>query len=400
MKYFYLILISFITSAEASTPRELVDFVSERAPLIKMYLEEENASEANVRQSKILANPLLTFQGGELRSAGTKGQVTDITLAQPLPWPGKRETGIRNQVFLNKISKLNLIEAKLELGHRVYLLAYELASLIEMEQHNKERRDRFNLISKYLNSRPLVSPRQLLEKDLILTQLRIVEKSMNEATARRIGLEHELQVLTGLPEIKVTVDWKKLPKSHDRNFYLSEYKTSIRFKKMHEELNSSENRIESARLNARPDILVGLNYRKENVQPTNHFYHAQVSVVIPILDYGQQSVQSARAQFRRNEAQLQLIDQESKTQLEQFFESHQSSLKNIEIFPLTLIGQSEKRFRQAEEAFRKGQIDVMTFLQSDTQVHENIDLIYTTRLEYLNSLSGLELQVSHQMEQE
>ncbi len=42
----------------------------------------------------------------------------------------------------------------------------------------------------------------------------------------------------------------------------------------------------------------------------------------------------------------------------------------------------------------------MTFLQSDTQVHENIDLIYTTRLEYLNSLSGPELQVSHPMEQE
>lgn len=400
MKYFFLILVSIITAAEATTPKELSKLVAERAPLIKMYLEQENASEADVRQSKILANPTLTYQGGELRSIGTKGVVTDITLTQPLPWPGKREAGIRNQEFLSKISKLNLIEAKVELGHRVYLLAYELASLIEIEQHNKERRDRFALISKYLNSRPLVSPRQLLEKDLILTQLRIVEKSMNEATARRKGLERELQILTGLPEIKVTVDWKNLPKSHDRSFYFSEYTTSIRFKKMHEELRASENRIESARLNARPDILVGVNYRKEDVQPANHFYHGQISVVIPIMDHGQQSVQSARAQLRHNEAQLKLIDQESKTQLEQFFESYQSALKNIELFPLTLKEQSERRFKQAEEAFRKGQIDVMTFLQSDTQVHENIDLIYTTRLEYLNSLSGLELQVSHQMEQE
>lgn len=89
MKYFYLILISFITTSEASTPKELVDFVSERVPLIRIYLEEENASEANVRHTKILA--------------------------------------------------------KLEQGHRVYLLAYELASLVETEQHNKERRERFSL---------------------------------------------------------------------------------------------------------------------------------------------------------------------------------------------------------------------------------------------------------------
>lgn len=400
MNYLHYILVCFITTAGASTPKELSALVAERAPLIKMYLEQENASESDVRQSKVLPNPMITYQGGQLQTVGTKGQVTDITLSQPLPWPGKRQAGIRNQEFLNKISRLNLIEARIELSHRVYLLAYELASLIEIEKHNKERRDRFALISKYLSSRPLVSPRQLLEKDLILTQLRIVEKAMNEATAKRRSIESEIKILTGLPDIKVNVDWKNLPRSHGKDFYYSEYSTSIRFKKMHEELRASENRIESARLSARPDILVGVNYREENVRPANHFYHGQISVVIPILDHGQQTVQSAKAQLRRNEAQLKLIDQESKTQLEHYFESHESSLKNLEIFPLSLKEQSEHRFKQAEDAFRKGQIDVMTFLQSDTQIHENIDFIYTTRLEYLSSLSGLELQVSHQMEQE
>lgn len=401
MKYIsILFFVVFVSDALALTPQELSKIVEDRAPQIKMFLEQQNMSEADLRQSKTLGNPVLTFQGGEIRSEGNKGRVLDFSLMQPLPWPGKRDAGIRNQEFLNKISKLNIDEAKIELSHRVYLLAYELASMTEIEEHNKERRDRFALISKYLGTRPLASPKLILEKDMIFSQLRVVEKSMNEATAKKKSIERELQILTGLNEVKVDVDWKKIPKAHEKTFYLSEYLSSYKFKKMNHELKMSENKIESARLQARPDIMVGVNYREENTNPANHFYHGQVSIVIPIIDRGQHSVQSARADLRRTEAQMKLLDQEARTELEYLFESHQTASKNLEIFPLSLKEQSESRFRKAEEAFRKGQIDVMTFLQNDTQVHENVHLIYTSRLEYLNTLSRLEQQVSHQMERE
>lgn len=401
MKYLFLFsFVLFFRDSQAVTPLELSKLVEERAPLIKIYVEQQNASESNIRQAKILGNPVLSVQGGELRSGGTKGSVLDFTVMQPLPWPGKREAGIRNQEFLNKISRLNLSEARIELAHRVYLLAYELASITEIEDHNKERRDRFALISKYLGSRPLASPKQILEKDMIFSQLRVVEKSMNEASARKRSIEKELQILTGLPEVKVDVDWKKIPKSHERAFYLSRYLDSLKFKKMKEELRINQNSIEAAKLQARPDIMVGVNYRQENTEPANHFYHGQVSLVIPIIDHGQHTVETARAGLRRNEAELKLLDQNVRTELENLFANHETAMKNIEIFPLSLRPQSEDRFRKAEEAFRKGQIDVMTFLQSDTQVHENVHLIYTSRLEYLYTISRLELLVSHHMERE
>lgn len=401
MKYFCsLFLILTISLSHAMTPDELSKIVEERAPVIKMFAEQENASVSDIRQSRLLGNPILTFQGGQLRSGDSRGGVTDITLMQPVPWPGRRAAGIRNQEFLGQISKLNLAEAKIALSHRVYLLAYEIASYTEIENHNKERRERFALISKYLGSRPLASPKQVLDKDLIFSQLRVVEKSMNEATARKLSLLKELQILTGLPEVKVDVDWKNIPQRHEKSFYESEYTNGLRFKKQKAQIRISENSIESARLAARPDILVGVNYRQENTDPANHFYHGQVSVVIPIVDRGQHAVQSARAQLRRTEAESRLLDQQMRTELEALYEHNVTSAKNLEIFPLSLKEQSETRFRKAEDAFRKGQIDVMTFLQSDNQIHENVHLIYTSRLEYLQSLSELELLVSHRMERE
>lgn len=391
-------LFLFIPQAFALTPIELIALVQDRAPLIKVFAEQQSANEQGIKKARTYGNPVLTFQGGELRTGGQRGGIVDFTLMQPLPWPGKRSTAIAEQEFLTKISRLSLEEAKLELGHRVYLLAYELALATAVESHNKERRDRFNLISRYLTSRPLVSPKQALEKDLIMSQLRVVEKTMNQATARKRGLEKELQILSGLETTSVSVDWGKLPLPHERTHYLSGYTQSHSFRRMQEEKKISENKIEAARLEARPDIMVGVNYRQENVAPVNHFYHGQVSVVIPIVDRGQHSEQKARAELRRTEAELSLLDQETRTELEYLMQELELAKRNLEIFPLSLREQSEVRFRKAEEAFRKGQIDVMTFLQSDTQVHENVHLVYDSRLEYLNTLSRLERKVGHQME--
>lgn len=400
MKWFIFLLFS-VNSLFAKTyaPQELSLLAQERAPLIKIFLEQENVQQSQLKQSRILANPVLTYQGGRLKSGSQSGQVTDLTLMQPVPWFGKRSASIKSHEFLSRIAQMDLSESKLLLSHRVFLLAYELASEVEIEKHNKERKERFSLIAKYLSSRPLASPKQILEKEIIESQIRLLEKLMNQVTARKNGLKDELRLLTGLTEMELKVDWDRLPVSHQKDFYANNLNEGWKLKKLNQNLLLSENRIEEARLAARPDIMVGVNYRQENVAPANHFYHGQVAVVIPIVDRGQHSVQTARAQVRRDEASIKLAVQENSADLSYSYEALEAAKNSLHLFPMNLKAKSQKRFKQAEDAFRKGQIDVMTFLQSDTQVHENIDLIYTSRIEYLSSLSRLEQLVGHYMEE-
>ena len=372
--------------------------VQERAPLIKMHLEEEQVSQNQVRDARLLANPILSYQGGHAKTGTQGGKVMEFTLSQPLPWPGKRSASIKSQEFLLQISRLDLEEAKLYLSHRVILLAYQLAFESEVEKHNKERKERFSIIAKYLSTRPLASPKLILEKDLIESQIRLVEKFMNEVSARKNGLKEELALLSGIQDLEISLDWEKLPKIQGKDFYLSKIDQGFRLKKLKQQVLLGQNRIEEARLEARPDITVGVNYRQENVAPRNYFYHGLVSVVIPILDRGQYSVQIAKAQVRKEEAGVKLALQETNTTLHYSYENLLAANESLKLFPLNLMKKSKERFKKAEEAFRKGQIDVMTFLQSDIQVHDNIDLIYTSRIEYLNSLSALELLVGNKME--
>jgi outer membrane protein TolC len=296
------------------------------------------------------------------------------------------------------MAKLDVEEAKLLLTHRVILLGYQLAFESEIEKHNKERKDRFSIIARYLSTRPLASPKLILEKDLIESQIRLVEKFMNEVSARKNGLKNELEILTGIKDLQVGIEWSKLPPIREKEFYRFNIDQGPRFKKIRQQLLLGENRVEEARLQARPDITLGVNYRQENISPRNYFYHGQVAIVIPIVDRGQYSVQTAKAQLRREEAGVKLAEQEFNTTLNYSYENLLAANESLKLFPISLKGKSIERFKNAEEAFRKGQIDVMTFLQSDIQVHENISLVYTSRLEYLSALSNLELLVGKNME--
>jgi outer membrane protein TolC len=168
---------------------------------------------------------------------------------------------------------------------------------------------------------------------------------------------------------------------------------SPRYKKLLIQSEMAQNKINEARFEARPDILLGVNYRQENVAPVNHFYHGMVSVVIPIIDHGQHSVEAARAEKRRTDAIRSFENDQILSLIHQAFSEYEGSKKALEVFRLKNLSSLEKKFLEAEKSFRKGFIDALTFLQIDSQVHENIDQIYLSRVSYVNAVSQLHLLI-------
>lgn len=155
MNIFLFILIS-ISFAFTRTfgPEELAVFAEERAPLIKMSLENAQASKHQVSQTALLSNPTLSVMAGSVKAGTQSGSALEFTLGQPIPWPGKRQAGINSAKILEKISEVDLEESKLLVHHSVSLLAIELAMMTELEKHHGDRKKRFSIIHRYLTSWP------------------------------------------------------------------------------------------------------------------------------------------------------------------------------------------------------------------------------------------------------
>lgn len=393
MKWIIFLFFSQSLFAQKFSTQELLKLGEKHASLIKSQLYTVEGFESGVKQAKLLANPILTFQGGSIKTGTQSGAVADISLNQPIPWLGKRSARIKSQEFLLSLAELDKEETRLSVLHRIHLLSLQLAATQEIEKHYTERKERFSLIQRFLNTRPFASPKAAIEKDLIETQIRIIEKNMMVLISEKAGLLWELEMLTGAKIGEVTYEWKDNLVLPNKGYFLDRFERSPTARRLKINENLFENKIEEARLEARPDILVGVNYRQENVAPVNHFYHGQVSVVIPILDYGQHAVGAARANLRRTEALNEVEKNRAYALIHSQFATLMASHKGTQIFPYKKVHEMENKFLKADSAFRKGQIDALTFLQSDTQVHESIDQIFMTRVEYHQSLSALNLLI-------
>lgn len=385
-----LLLSSFAFSRDISV-KELLELAEAYSPQIKSEALAVNVSEARLKQAHTLANPVFSFQGGRLRTATQGGGVMDFSLNQPLPWPGKRKALIQGQEFLKKLSELSKEEAALEVSHRVLALSVELAAMQELGNHYAERKRTFALIQRSLRSRPQVSPKQQVDRDLIESQLMLMEKELIMLSAHKESLEAELKILTNAAFDSIVFNWKELPLAQPREYYLNMIDSSPKGRMIKVENQIAANRIEQARLEARPDVMVGVNYRKEEVAPVNHFYHGQFAVVIPILDHGQHSVAAARAEERKTSALNQVELNRIKTEVFRLYSRYEGGKKMMDVFRLQDLHKMEQKFSNAEGLFRKGQIDANTLLQIDQQVHSNIENIYLVRFQYISSLSELNL---------
>lgn len=391
--FFSLFLAAYLplSSARGLTPGDIAAMAEERAPLIKMQLENSSAANRQISQSRLLANPAFVLQAGSLRAGTQAGGVVDVSLNQPVPWPGKRAADINSAKLLEKIAHTDLEESRLIVNHTVSLLSLEYASLVELEKHNKERKQRFSEIHQFLTSRPLASPRQRVDKNLIETQIRLVEIRMYEIESKKKSVAEQIMLLTGQTDLEVSLNWNldSAPPAKQSLAKLLEDGPDVKRSKRQEDL--AINRIEQARYLARPDILVGVNYRQENVAPTNHFYHANLAVVIPIVDRGQHSVEIARAEARREEANKNMILIGSQSALNRSYQALESAYHSAQVFKVSELKKLERQFTQAEDAFRKGRIDVTAFLQSDLQMHESIDLAYVSFIKYYTAMSEIGL---------
>lgn len=385
-----IIIIALLTSfvVYGQDTNSLIKLSLERTPYLKAYAHGIESAISQKKQAGLLANPIVTLQSGGLKTGSDRGSVLDVTINQPFPWPGRRQARIEVQEYLRKISNLDLEEARLELAHRVFLLCAEISFLKELESHNAERRQRFALIIKYYESRPIVSPAEQVEKALLNAQIKIIEKSMLSLSTDKANLLSELELLSGVKDPKFDLSWEKLPLPPElKTDVLLKENMRARRAALTQELGGAE--VEATRYEARPDILLGMNYREENMEPANHFYHAQVSLVIPIIDRGQHSIETARARLRRVEAESKVLVRETENELFKAQRNLQLAWKSLQLFPLTKKHDAEDTFEKAEKAFRKGQLNTSLFLQTDTQFHSVIDEIFTSRLDYYEQWAQL-----------
>jgi hypothetical protein len=391
MMFFYFITFFHFASATNYTPLVIQEMALERSSLIQVHELEKKALTQEMSYQGRWANPQVMGQFGSLRAGSMSGSTAEVSLTQAIPLSDKfslkkvmGEAAVAAQQYQNQFYK-NWV------AHQALLSAWRVYIQQQLFNHVAERTRRLQLIKRYLDSRPHVTPKQKAELIIINSMLLQLERGQDDKN-------HELQVAVNdlefwlgkkvLPSELIFSIPKKQMSSH--TFIVSTEK-DLEWVEARQKLKVSMLDAEIARKEKRPDIFLGGGYRVEDVSPANHFTYAIVGLNIPIWDSGTGRAEAANIRKMRDEKSLEETQKRLKLKHENQLEALKLAEKHLNRFSQGLIKHQEKAIDSAEEGFKRGQIDVNTFLQVETQTHETIDQVYLAWVGYLEQLSTLQL---------
>lgn len=373
------------------TAQEISQLALERSSSISAQEMEAYALKSEAKSQGNWKNPVLMGQFGTVKSGTVDASTTELSLTQTVPLSNKYS--LKKELGLIAVAKQKTQNDffKKWVSHQSLLAAWKVYVSHELLQHGNERARRFNLIKKYLETRPKITIKQRVELSIISSQLVQMEKMQDQKRYDYQTAKNDLEFWTGKNIDVAELPFKSLPDLKNFPEWNLDISNDVELAQANSNLKISQLDRELAAKERRPDLYLGGGYRVENTSPKNHFTYAIVGVDIPIWDTGSSRVAAAKVRESRDQKNLEETRKKMLLKQQKQIEAINLSVAHLKRFPKKMINIHEKTITDAEAGFKQGILDVNTFLLAETQSHEVIDEVFVSWISYLENLSTLQL---------
>lgn len=390
MKILILALL-FSPLSYAISVQELSQLALEHSSNLKAQELEAHALEYEANVQGKWKNPQLMSQLGTFKSGSVEASTVELSLTQSVPLSDKYSLRKELALVASQQQKKQSEFFKNWVSHQVIIAAWRVYLTHELFSHGKARTSRFNLIKRYLDTRPKLTIKQKVEHSLISSQLLQMEKSQEQKSFDYETARKELAFWLGRDLSIDELPFKSIPTLEQFPSFKVDLSKDTEFLEAAGHLKMSQLDRELASKERRPDLYLGGGYRVENISPKNHFTYAIVGLDIPLWDTGSNRLEMAKIREKKNQRNYEETEKRLLLKQQKQIEAFEHSVKLVKKFPQKLIGLNEKMISEAELGFKQGLIDVNTFVQAETQSHEIIDQVFISWMTYIDNLSSLQL---------
>ncbi len=361
-------------------------------------LQIEEVIHAGAREGRWL-NPDLGISGGARFGGKETGYEYGISIEQEFYFPGK------NQVRRD-IARLRQEQARLdheELKHYIQFditnIAFQYAAARRMLRHADSRLKRIRLIQAYLSGRKAISPKHRIDKEIITAKISILAGQISEMRNNVYILYNRLNLYTGLGQGKlpdIDVPWYREPPA----FEFAALRSSLELSnpgilKRSAAARRAKEEARLARKERAPDFDIGLYYNEESLgSSTERTVGAGITIPLPLSGRTASAIREKESRARIETTLLEQSRLEALSRIEILQARHATAGDMIKSFPLARIDAIEKSMRYADYEFRRGLIDLPTYLEMDSSMNEYIETVYRSQIDMasihaeLNFLSG------------
>lgn len=334
-------------------------------------VEEKRLSAA---QARVWSGPSAGFLAGRTRQTETSGSRFELSLAQPIPFTGI--PGLRGGLLDldSESGRVSREAAEVFVTLTVAQGAYEYAANRRKAAFAESRRKRFELIQSYLAGRVFPTPQRKAESRIVSNRVKnLVAEAIQSAAGYKASLE-KLKAYVPLdsgryPEVEVP--WLTGNRSLDEKEWLDRAiadNPELRVQRLAVKGAGLEKTLASRE--GLPDTALVASYEKGQADIIGTDYGLGVSLAFPSWNRNRSGVKSAEQKRLAEERQLGYAEQKLKAELPRALVEYEAARQTVLKYPPEMLAELESQLKEADDGFRKGQVDLLTFLEADASASE------------------------------
>ncbi|MBI2891601.1 MAG: TolC family protein [Nitrospirae bacterium] len=355
------------------TLSDLIQRALERSEFIPSLRARVDQDRFSAVQAGAWTNPTGGLSSGLVQESGT-GPLFEVSVSQPIFYPGKQRLRREIGELGAEENGVRLVELELAVTRDVVRLAYEYVIAQRKRAINESRQKSFDVIRSYLGGRLFPSPQQQAERRIVEARLRniaadslVIEgalRSVFESLNFYIGFEAGPPPELDIPRLRGTG-------SVDRRLWLARAMTR------NTELSAQRVRLAAARkekdlalLEAKPDFEPNVFFGDGTRGGGEREFGIGLALPIPVLNRNLAGIRSAQRKIEAEDRLRRHVERQIEAELGQLWSEYEIARQAVRLYPDSRLAELNAQIKEAEGEFRKGRVDLLTFLELDSEVVE------------------------------
>ena len=203
--------------------------------------------------------------------------------------------------------------------------------------------------------------------------------------------------LKSAPE-KITLNWLDGNNYKGREFLInSAIENNLELKEQKLLIEKFKSELAYSKIEQMPDVNVSITHAN-NSSASNINKNSTgvgVSIVAPLFNRNQEKISSSEAKIKAQEFELDFKTNQLISLISNDINEFEISLKIAKEFPFSNIEKSLSNLAEANNDFKKGVLDFITYIELDSQEYQIIDAVIDTQINLVNSYSNLMIKIGN-----
>lgn len=380
-------------TAARYTLAELVGLALKSTQLLGVQDARVQETQLSAAQARVWPGFSAELLVGRKRETSASGPRYELSVAQPLSLTGK--IGLRGGLLdlQSESWRVQRIGSEVFVTLTIVQGAYEYAANRRKAAFAEKRRKRFEVIQSYLSGRVFPTPQRRAESRIVQNRLKnVVADAIQSEAGYKSSLE-KLKVYAPLgsgayPD--VDVPWFSGTRSLEEREWLDmalANNPGLRVQRL--AVQGAEVEKTLASREGLPDAAVVASYEQSKAAETEKNYGMGLSLAFPTWNRNRSGIKSAEQRKLAEDRQLGYAEQKLKADLARALIEYEAARQTVLKYPQEMLAELDVQLQDADVGFRKGQVDLLTFLELDGSASETFGRAYDAQVELASKAAEL-----------